>query len=96
MYVKFVVVVVVLASIPFSILEPKPKETKLKILKIFKRNKKQNEEKNITNIQTHVWLLLLLLFCCSCCCVVVVVGRPNVINYKYRFIYIHEQQWKEC
>lgn len=63
MYVKFVVVVVVvLASIPFSILEPKPKETKLKILKIFKRNKKQNEEKNITNIQTHVWLLLLLLF----------------------------------
>lgn len=90
MYVKFVVVV--LASIPFSILEPKPKETKLKILKIFKRNKKQNEEKNITNIQTHVWLLLL--FCCSCCCVVV--GRPNVINYKYRFIYIHEQQWKEC
>lgn len=28
--------------------------------------------------------------------VVVVVGRPNVINYKYRFIYIHEQQWKEC
>lgn len=95
MYVKFIVVVVVLASIPFSILEPKPKETKLKILKIFKRNKKQNEEKNITYIQTHVWLLLL--FCCSCCCVVVVVvGRPNVINYKYRFIYIHEQQWKEC
>lgn len=93
MYVKFLVVVVVLASIPFSILEPKPQETKLKILKIFKRNKKQNEEKNITNIQTHVWLLLLL-FCCSC--VVVVVGRPNVINYKYRFIYIHEQQWKEC
>lgn len=91
MYVKFIVIVV-LASIPFSILEPKPKETKLKILKIFKRNKKQNEEKNITNIQTHVWLLLLLLFCCSCCCVVVVV----VINYKYRFIYIHEQQWKEC
>lgn len=87
MYVKFVVVV--LASIPFSILEPKPKETKLKILKIFKRNKKQNEEKNITNIQTHVWLLLLLLFCCSCCCVVVVVGRPNVINYKYRFIYVY-------